>query len=221
MAPVPALYRGQARSLIGRLREAAAAHRRATGGLLDEFQGTPLPERPKRREQHIRKLSRQWGGLSALSRLRGHARQEGIEALHLGEITCRPEQLSRPEWSETELGLIFTLRSILVKPGEPLDDHRWDIATVGLHALARRYERKGEASDSRILYELFDAVSLRWPEHLAERPGSLDLEGWLVERGGIDRTLNARTYLPPPPGLIPFVDRWGRLCASPTGWEEC
>jgi hypothetical protein len=167
--------------------------------------------------QTLRRLGKQWQHeLPGLGRLRTHATQHGIEQLNLGEIVCRPASLPRPEWGEAEAGLVFSLRSVIVKPATPLVDHTWNIATCGLHALSRCFERAGEASDRVILAELFNNVARHWPEHLAERPHAFSENRWLIEFGGADHTLNARSYLP---GGFKFVDASGRLRASWDGPE--
>ena len=73
--------------------------------------------------------------------------------LLIAEVRCVPTRLVLPDWDADELALSIWLRSIRIRPPECRETTTF-LAVVGLHALARRFERGERRADAAVLRDL-------------------------------------------------------------------
>jgi hypothetical protein len=138
----------------GLIRRIAAAYRVAEtrrGRLLRPFRPrpgfTPIPK-----HAHLVLLSERLRHLRALCRLRAAAKFDDGH-LRVMEIWAVPAKLEHDDWNETEPALALVVRLIKIEPpGYTEKDER--IAAVGIHALARRYQRGQDRIDRAVLADL-------------------------------------------------------------------
>jgi hypothetical protein len=152
---IPVEYIGLARNLIRRITAAYQAAESRRGRLLRPFRPT-ANFRPVPRHIHLQTLSERLRHPRALCRLRGAAK---FEAGHLRvmEIWAVPATLEHDDWHETEPALALMVRLIRIEPPNFVEkDER--VVAVGIHALARRYQRGAEWADAAVLGDLLALV---------------------------------------------------------------
>jgi hypothetical protein len=188
-------FAAAARALRQRLAAAATARRAAAEELLAPFRPrpgfTPFPSK-----EHLARLQHRWRALPAFGRLRLRIKQERA-TLELGELRAAPAAVHLPDWDgdAVEAAVAIEVFVLVIKP--PLF---WEttttLASVGAHALARRYRRGFDNSETAVLRDL---ARLGAAAPAAIRAGGeCDLPaGW---RGAVWRTANGplvavRTFL--------------------------
>jgi hypothetical protein len=114
----------------------------ASGGFF-----TPTP-----RKKVLLLLGREWETITEPARLKGsfHSTKSSFA---VAEMRAGPCTLDAPGWSEPELGIRLFLYILELAPGKYLEEQT-TIASLGLHALSRYYQRAWDASDAQILEEL-------------------------------------------------------------------
>jgi hypothetical protein len=156
----------------------------------------PRPAKPRRLAQDWRRLAKQWRALPMLGRVRLVIRQDATN-LQITEIRLKPVRLTSAQWVVDEPGAAVALRAIRIEPGEPLREENLLMCTVGLHALARRFER-AEREDGAVLRDLRE-IGLGWPRIMAKAGEfRIPLSGG-VWRGGVTggpaKTMAVRTFV--------------------------
>jgi len=130
-----------------------------------------------------------------VARLCASARRERLEYVSLAEIGCRPQLIRHADWRRPEEGLAVELRTVLLRrQSAPTPDCKL-IGTLSVHAIARCYQRGGSEGDQDVLREVYDLAQGR-PEHGRGRPGEFRAGAWRGQVGGVDHSLNARTFIP-------------------------
>jgi hypothetical protein len=118
---------------------------------------------PMPRHTALKRLANKLRSPPALGRLRAVAKFEAGE-LRVVELWAKPAKLEHDDWAEDEPALAILLRSITIRPPEFAEtNHR--ITGIGLHALARRYQR-GTRSDRAVLADLL-ALAEGYPAAVA------------------------------------------------------
>jgi hypothetical protein len=192
---VPMEFVGLARQFRSRLAEAHAFYEPAADRLMVPFRPrpgfTPMPRRPM-----LRALAENWRALPSSGRLRLVIRDEPGD-LEIAERRVRPSVVSAPAWAADEPAVAVALRSIIVRPPFFTDDSV-TMGVVGLHALARRYERGPIRDDIGVLSDLYflargaPAAVASGGEFMIE---ALDGGRWIGAVAGADCTVIARTFL--------------------------
>jgi hypothetical protein len=193
---VPVEFIGLARSLRNRVVAARGAG--AADRLLAPFRPRPrfTPVPTKRR---LYALCEAWRDLPELGRLSAIATLDRAGCCRVAELRLTPARLSFPGWDGDEPAL--ALRSVaaaLAPPAFALSETL--VAGVGLHALARRFERgegRDEASVLRDLAPLATAhrvVCEVGGEFRVAAPGGGRWVGTVTSVGG-ERVLVVRTFV--------------------------
>src|SRR5712691_10811852 len=137
-APVPVEFIGLARALLRKITSAHPAVEAAADDLLAPFRPrpgwTPMP-----RHAALRSLAARWRALPAFGRLRLVTSFDSGK-LQIVELCVVPCRIEAPTWDDDEPALAIKLTTVAIKPPEFEEKHLL-IAGVGLHALARRFER--------------------------------------------------------------------------------
>jgi len=108
---------------------------------------TPMP-----RHDHLRRLARRWRALPAFGRLRLVAKFD-FGKLQIVELRVAPAGIVAAGWSEEEPAFAVMLRTVAIAPPEFVETTRL-LAAVGLHGLARRFERGADRTDDAVLRDL-------------------------------------------------------------------
>jgi len=148
---VPVAFIGLARALRGRVAEAHAAREAAAERMLAPFRATarftPMP-----RHKLLKVLAAAWRVLPDPGRLFLLAEAEGGR-LRITEIRAAPSRLMMGGWDAGEPALSLMLRDVRIVPPDFRETAAL-LAIVGLHALARRYERCHVRTDPAVLRDL-------------------------------------------------------------------
>jgi hypothetical protein len=150
-AKVPVEFIGQARTLRGRIAAAHAAREAAAERMLAPFRPT---ERftPYPRYRLLRVLAAAWRVLPDPGRLFLEADAHGGK-LRITEIRAAPSRLILPGWEADEPALSLVLRDVRIEV-PAYRETTATLAIVGLHALARRFERGSGRGDVAIMRAL-------------------------------------------------------------------
>jgi hypothetical protein len=145
---VPAEFIGKARALRERIARAAASHEVATERIIAPLRprpAWPTPDRP----EYLAGVAKRYRACLSPARLCLDARAEG-RALHLHEVVATADDTLLPGWGgpEPALALLFLL---IETP--PFRERGGLLAVVGLHALARRFQR-GSGGPDGVLRDL-------------------------------------------------------------------
>jgi hypothetical protein len=102
----------------------------------------------------LRDIAKKWRELPGHGRL-GFLSDFRDGRLRLAEIRCVPARMRFGHWDgdETELAVALIIRTVRSSP-PAFSEERILIADIGFHALARRYERGVNRSDSAVLQGL-------------------------------------------------------------------
>jgi hypothetical protein len=152
---VPREYIGLARDFRNRVRlvaeEAALATRRVIAPLVVRFQRNPKP----RREMLIDAARALERDVPAFGRLRLDVDLDRrVPSLKAEERRCGSASTVLPEWGgQKEPGVCLFANTLDVAPGR-LTGMSPIMATIGLHALARLYQRARPRDDAEVLQDL-------------------------------------------------------------------
>jgi hypothetical protein len=146
-ARVPLEFIGLARQFRTRIAAAHAKAEPAGERLISAFRPRP-GFIPIPRHAMIAKLARRWRALPGGNRLSSVIRCAAGK-LEIVEMRASPWRLSCPGWEDDELAILLTLRAISLAPPVFSDDST-TFASIGLHALARRYQRSTDRADVAI-----------------------------------------------------------------------
>jgi len=137
--------------------------------LLGPFQGTNRSTQS--RSTLLRRFASDWRSLPKFGQLRLKVDQKD-GAVAVDEVRCAPTAMLRSDWDEAELSLAIVLFSIRVGDRVAEDKVRV-LAIVGLHALARWFERSSPRTDLAVLRDMLPVVSA-WPSAI-RRPGDFEI----------------------------------------------
>jgi hypothetical protein len=192
--PVPVEFIGLARALPRKITSAHPAVEAAADNLLAPFRPrpgfTPMP-----RHAALRRLAARWRALPALGRLRcviandpGH--------LQIVELRVTPSRVVAAAWSEDEPALAIKLTTIAIKPPQFEEKHLL-IAGVGLHALARRFQRGAPRTDAGVLADLLPVATAYRAIARAKGEFAVPAGGgrWIGAVGPADAVALVRTYV--------------------------
>lgn len=154
-------YIWRAKDFRDRLTEAHASYYRASERLIEPFRprsGAP----PRRAPKHLRRLAASWLRLRRFGRLRCIA-DVNAGVLQICETFLVAGSLSLPGWHEAaaELGVYLILRRIVIAPPH-YHEQVVPMAAIGLHAVARRFQR-GEPNDAAVIADI-NPLGLSYPD---------------------------------------------------------
>jgi hypothetical protein len=149
---VPVEFVGRARLLRDRIAEPAIDWAVGSVDLLAPFAGANSS--PMSRRTLLSRLPASWRALPDVGRL-GLGIHRGAP-LTIFEARCIPYAVGRDGWSGDELSVAVVVRRVEVRlrPQPEVSDVAPIVAVVGLHGLARRYERGSDATDGAVLRDL-------------------------------------------------------------------
>src|SRR5437764_14911833 len=104
------------------------------------------------RQAHLAALHRRWRALPAFGRMRLTSKFDKGR-LRITEMRVEPDRISLPGWDSGELALAIVLRMLTIRP-PAFSQRMMPLAFIGLHALARRYERGAARDDAAVLRDL-------------------------------------------------------------------
>jgi hypothetical protein len=151
---VPMQFVGLARQLRDKITAHASAYNRRTGDLLAPLRPragfTPFP-----RHERLRQLAEQWHAIRSACQLRTIADFDPSTGFRVIEVLVEPAKVTLPGWddADAELALRVMVRHVRIQPPEFRDDEGL-CAIVGLHALARRFERGEPRGERAVLDDL-------------------------------------------------------------------
>jgi hypothetical protein len=116
---------------------------------------TPMPRRST-----LDRLARRWRALPAANRIRFSGKFEERKLVLL-DVRVEPSRISLPGWAEGELALALVLRTIMLKP-PAFFEVTVPLAQVGLHAIARRFQRGVDRTAAAVLRDLAP-LAQAWP----------------------------------------------------------
>jgi hypothetical protein len=151
---------GLARQLRRRLAKAQALYEPAADRLLKPFRPRPGFQ-PMPRRTHLARLAKQWRALPRFGRLRCLVNVTDGK-LQIAETRLAPSRLTLPWWDQDdEPALSLVLRTVAIVPPQ-FREHEMVLVEVGLHALARRFER-GVPDDAEIGDD-FNSLGRAYPD---------------------------------------------------------
>jgi hypothetical protein len=119
-----------------------------------------LPFRPTARFQpmpriaHLVRLRNRWKRMpGGAARLKFVAGEIGSLGLRLDELRLAPSTIRLPGWVEIEEAVSVIWRAVIVSCGMPIVESHVGLVIVGLHGLARYYER-ARVDDAAVTAEL-------------------------------------------------------------------
>lgn len=188
---VPSEFVGRARQLRANLMADHDEWLAASAQLLKK-----VKVRPGFRRLKTKQLADLWINLPGQGAQLGMLYRTNPGELSVGELRVFPSHLRLVHWPPDALEISISLTSVaLVLRGDRcLTSHRW-LADVGLHALARRFQRGSDRSDEAVLHDL-GSIEPGYANAI-ERGGDFDLAGW---RGDVrivqgERVLCVRTFV--------------------------
>lgn len=191
-------YIGHARELRRKVEREHKRFREEAAALLEPFRPrpgfTPMPSR-----LHLRRLAHQWRRLPANFRLGCRTDVDRNGRLQIAETRLQASKLRLPFWSDDEPGLSIVLLTVAIVPPLYAEADATMVA-IGLHALARRFER-GEPAEAAVLRDLFPLVQAypRAVEALAaDFPVEVTGGHWrctIMTEGEGARVLAVRTFI--------------------------
>jgi hypothetical protein len=162
---VPVEFIGQARVLLGRIGRAHDLWVEAAEQLTAPL--SPRGDfRPQFTRQSLALLAARWRALPEWGRLRIVAKTDGAR-LQVLETRLIPFRCAKVDWDEFEPSVAVALSAVGMALPAGFTVETRPIAVVGLHALARRYERGSDRSDSAVLRDL-SVFGRAWPEAALE-----------------------------------------------------
>jgi hypothetical protein len=146
---VPAEFVGRARLLRGRI---ASAHRAWLDGAVDL--AAPLMPRddftPTFTKQSLSVTAARWKSLPEWGRL-GVGAEIGRDRVQLAETRLAPFKMVMADWDEPELSIAVVLVSVQMRVPTTFTDTVRVLGVVGLHGIARRFERGSDRSEREVL----------------------------------------------------------------------
>jgi hypothetical protein len=103
------------------------------------------------RHKLLREMVRVWQALPDFGRL-GVIAEFADGKLRLADLRCRPVRMKFPNWDSDELALGIKLTKVICAP-PTFKCEKTLLVDVGMHALARRFER-GDRSNATVLSDL-------------------------------------------------------------------
>lgn len=191
---VPSEFVGLARALHRKIADVHPAAEAAADRLLSPFRPRPCFT-PMPRHAELRRLAQQWRRLPSFGRLRlvissdpGH--------LQILELRVTPSRIEADGWAEDEPALAIKLTTIAIKPPEFEEKHLL-IAGIGLHALARRYQRGADRADAAVLADLLPIATGYRATARAKGEFTIPAGGgrWIGAVGPFDAAALVRTYI--------------------------
>jgi hypothetical protein len=170
--PVPVEFIGKARKLRNAIVDSYADYIAASEHLLLPFRESRSGRPPRTSQKHLIRLGQNWKRLPGKGRLRClPAWLDGTVSIH--DLRLAPATLNLKGWApdETEPGLMLVLRSFALRPGEQLFEER-PLAILGLHAIARRFER-GDRNEHQVIADTLP-LGRAFPQQL--RSGEVEFE---------------------------------------------
>jgi hypothetical protein len=156
---VPVEWIGQARLLRSGVAASSTVIDAATEALIAPFRPrpgfTPMPQR-----RMLDRLARRWRALPNANRIRFSSKFEERKLVLL-DVRVEPGRISLPGWSEGELALSLILRTTMLKP-PAFFEVALPLAHVGLHAIARRFQRGIDRAAVAVLRDLAP-LAQAWP----------------------------------------------------------
>jgi hypothetical protein len=141
---------GRARQLRDRVARATPEFERMADRALRPLVPRPGWPAPKR-GGWLNHLTARYRAIRSVSRLDLYGRFEPDGALTMMELTAVASHIARPDWRGDEPAISVEARAI---GSHPFRVGRSLLADVGLHALARRYQRGWAADDNAVLLDL-------------------------------------------------------------------
>jgi hypothetical protein len=170
---VPAEWTGRARLLRDRVAEAHTKWVAAATQLIG-----PLTPRdgftPHYTQETLRITAARWGRLPDWGRLRIASKIRNRTHLQLAESRLCPFRVVMPGWDDTELSVAIALTVIDLRTPDFYREHVQVLGAVGLHALARRFERGADRSDKSVLRDLF-TIGVAWPDAIRADSGEFEI----------------------------------------------
>jgi hypothetical protein len=121
---------------------------------------------PMPRHDYLRRLVADWRALHDPGRLALLA--DFADGMHLAELRISPTRMRFAGWHDegTEAALSIGLHLVTCKPPK-FREERAIVADVGLHALARRFQRASDHADAAVLADLA-ALAPKWRDTAGE-----------------------------------------------------
>jgi hypothetical protein len=152
---------GKARLLRGRI---ASAHRAWLDGAVDL--AAPLMPRdnftPTFTQQSLSVTAARWKSLPEWGRLGSSVAREP-DRLLISETRLASFTVTMAEWDDPELSVAVTLSALDMRLPAAFSTCIRVIAAVGLHGIARRFERGSDRSERAVLRD-FMPISAAWPD---------------------------------------------------------
>jgi hypothetical protein len=149
---------GLARQLRTKVAEAHARYETAAEALITPFRPrpgfTPMPRRAM-----LERLLRRYRAQRSLSRLRLISKFEDGK-FQIIELRAEPSRMTLPGWEDAELAVTVSLHALVIRP-PAFSQLTLPLACVGLHALARRFQRGADRTDRTVLCDI-EALGRGW-----------------------------------------------------------
>jgi hypothetical protein len=147
---VPAQFVGLARDLRNRILKSSARTDAIAEALISPLRRkpgfTPMP-----RHRLLASIPRKWRQMADLGRLNLIAEFErGVLRISELRVVADGVTISDEGWAEDEPGLAVALYDLIISPPR-FSERMRPIAVLGLHALARRYQRSLDRTDAGVL----------------------------------------------------------------------
>ncbi len=195
-AKVPVEFIGRARALRTAMAAADAEFEAAADRLLTPFRPRPGFS-PVPRHAHLDRLARRWRALPTAGRLRRVVNSDPGD-LQIAELRAAPFAMIFPGWDADELAITVVLRAVRIAPPD-FAESTLNLTAIGLHALARRYQRGTDRRDAAVLADLplgrhFGAHVRRGGDFAIPPPRGGRWIGAVMETGGAP-LLVVRTFV--------------------------
>jgi hypothetical protein len=149
---------------------------------------------PQPTHRYLRRVALAWRDLPSAGRLRLRCSfEKGV--LRITELRAIPMRITSAAWTEAEPAIAIALIAVTVAP-PTLTEHPVVLASVGMHAIARRYER-GSRDDGSVLDDLLELAR----DVVGGQNADITVptaDGCWVCRRYADNSLVARTFLAEP-----------------------
>ncbi|MGH2506088.1 MAG: hypothetical protein ACRDHZ_01495 [Ktedonobacteraceae bacterium] len=172
---VSAQHRGLARDLLRRLEAPSAVWAHDSLGLLAPLGGPNNTSTSRRTLLDL--LPERWRALASFGRL-GLVISPGNPTTTIRETRAFPHRVQCPGWSDDEHSVGVLIRTVRVQlsPKPAVADTSVVTATVGLHALARRYARGCDGRDEAVLRDLLTLTNpSKWTTGVRDSNSEFDV----------------------------------------------
>jgi hypothetical protein len=191
--PVPVEYVGRARALREMIAKEQQRYAAAVEKIIKPMQprpAWPAPTAPR----YLRRMAREFSKLKSPCRIIPDAEYDG-EELVISDLVATASSVAFDGWVEAEPSLRLTLH-ILRTP--PYEYGSVAVAEIGLHALARRYQRGRPATDGAVLRDLrpfLGAFRRAIETSDAEFRIATGAGAWFAQLSADRSTIVARTFI--------------------------